>query len=48
MRLLPSVLLLIVTIHICDSNFLREKLEEVSVLSKHHLFSEEILMATCA
>lgn len=48
MCLLPSVLLLIVTFHIWDSNFLREKLEEVSVLSKHHLFSEEILTATCA
>ena len=45
--LLPSVLLLIMTFHICDSNFLREKVEEVWVLGKHYLFSEEVLMTTC-
>lgn len=42
--LLPSVLLLIMTFHICDSN----NVEEVWVLGKNHLFSEEVLTTTCA
>jgi len=46
--LLPSVLLLIVTFQIYDSNFLREKVEEARVLGKHLLFSAEVLVTTCA
>lgn len=45
--LLSSLLLLIITFHICDCNFLREKAEAVWVLGRHHLSCEEVLMTTC-